>query len=501
MSDRAAAPRACFVRIGAALSLASQAKAAPRRPSVERYYSGVAHPWTTICCSAVALTALYSAAAHAQPPTPRPHPSPPPREARAKTPPAFVPTRALWTLALNSQLAVPPAYDAMHVYFALAGDRLVAYTVRDGKRLWIVQAHPLLQPAAGDDLVFLVEAAGLVARRATDGSVAWQLALSDPPAVAPVFDNGWLIVATKGGQIGALRAKDGTIVWQRSLGSPAHAPASLADDRVYVSTTDGRLVTVRVDTGEPVWERRLSGSPNEILVSRDRLYVGTTDNFFYCVMSKDGIVDWRWRTGGDVVGQPVTDGKYVFFVALDNVLRAMDRRSGAQVWMRPLPVRPMAGAVLAGSSVVVAGQPAQLRVFTAKDGTPAPGEPIVPGAPAPPALTISSSYFPGADIPIVPLSETELSEKLPSKIPAEVEVDKVDAPKPAAIADDAESAAPPHLLEDPLTHLPIVMMLTRDIARGAGVTLVTREFEPTVSPLAPLPNMIMIAPQTGTISR
>jgi outer membrane protein assembly factor BamB len=468
----------------------------------------VGHTWTTICCSAVALTALCGVPVLAQTPSPRPHPSPTTSQKAlakaAKTPPALVPTRAVWTLVLNSQLIAPPGYDATHAYFALDADRLVAYSLPGGKREWIVPAHPLFEPTTGDDLVFLVEAAGLVARRAVDGAIAWQLALSDPPIVAPAFDNGWLIVTTKSGQIGALRAKDGTIVWQRSLGSPAHATASLAEDRVYVSTADGRLVTLRVDTGEPVWERRLGSAPNEILVSGDRLYMGTKDNFFYCVLARDGTIDWRWRTGGDVIGQPVADERHVFFVALDNVLRAMDRKSGAQVWMRPLPVRPSAGVVLAGSSLVVAGQPAQLRVFTTKDGTAALGEPIVPGAPAETAPAISSIYFPGADIPLVRLNEAELAAAMPSKIPSEIEVDASTAPaaaKPTPIASDAETAAPPRVVDDPETHLPMLLMLTKDIGRGAGVTLVTREFDPPLSPLSPLPNMVMIAPQTTTPPR
>ena len=37
-------------------------------------------------------------------------------------------------------------------------------------------------------------------------------------------------------------------------------------------------------------------------------------------MATDGRVDWRWRTGGDVIGKPVADERYVYFVALDNVL-------------------------------------------------------------------------------------------------------------------------------------------------------------------------------------
>jgi hypothetical protein len=215
---------------------------------------------------------------------------------------------------------------------------------------------------------------------------------------------------------------------------------------------------------------------------------------------KDGVIDWRWRTGGDVIGAPVADERHVFFVALDNLLRAMDRKTGAQVWMRPLPVRPVAGVVLAGSTLVVAGPPAALRVFMVKDGVPATGEPIPPGAPVQAAPVISSSYTPGAEIPRVALNPADLTKALPDTIPPEIDNDMANsgAAKAASLATDAENAAPPHVVTDPVTQLPLLLVLSKDVARGAGVTLVRREFEPPVAPLSPLPNMVMIAPQNTT---
>jgi outer membrane protein assembly factor BamB len=469
-------------------------------PNVGRYYNGVGRRWTTICCSAVALSVLGLDAADAQPPAPRPHPPAASATPRNSPPPAIVPTRAVWTLVLNSQLIVPPGYDATHAYFALDGDRLAAYSLPEGTRLWIVDARPVLRPAAGDDLVFVTEATRLVARRASDGEIAWQRPLPEAPVVPPVFDSGRLIVATKSGQLELLQAKTGATIWERTLESPAHASPSFAEDRIYLPTADNRVAALQADSGEMVWERRLGGAPNEILVDRDRLYVGALDNFFYCLLVKDGVVDWRWRTGGDVIGAPVADERHVFFVALDNVLRAMNRKSGAQVWMRPLPVRPVGGVVLAGSTLVVVGPPAALRVFMAKDGVPAPGEPIAPGAAAQAAPVISTSYVPGAEIPRVVLNPADLTRSLPDTIPPEIDNDVANsgAAKGASLAADAESAAPPHVVTDPVTHLPLLLVLSKDVARGAGVTLVRREFEPPIAPLSPLPNMVMIAPQNTT---
>jgi len=54
------------------------------------------------------------------------------------------------------------------------------------------------------------------------------------------------------------------------------------------------------------------------------------------------------------------------------------------------------------------------------------------------------------------------------------------------------------VIEDPSTHLPMLLMITRDIARGAAATLVTRDFEPQLTPVLALPNLIQIAPVTPT---
>ena len=54
-----------------------------------------------------------------------------------------------------------------------------------------------------------------------------------------------------------------------------------------------------------------------------------------------------------MIGKPVADDRYVYYVSLDNVLRAMNQVTGGQQWMRPLPIRPAWGAMKAGSTIVV----------------------------------------------------------------------------------------------------------------------------------------------------
>jgi len=361
--------------------------------------------------------------------------------ARREKPPeplALFPPRSVWTLALNSQLTVPPAFDATHAYFGISDDRFVAYTLADGSQQWLVSARSATTPAVGDGRLFMIEPEALVAHRVSDGSVDWVRKLPATATVPPIWQMGWLVVATTNGSLLSYRASDGDLIWQHDLGSPAHATLAIAGDRVYVSTADGRVVALRVETGEPVWERRLGGPASDVLALDDRVYVGSTDNFLYCLLTKDGRVDWRWRTGGDVIGVPAVDDHYVYFVSLDNVLRGLNRITGTQQWMRTLPVRPVWGPVRVVNQLLVGGQSPVLQAYNTKDGTP--------------AGTIDG----GADI-----------------------------------------AAPPHIVEDDSSPAPTVVVVTRDLAKGAAARLLTRRMEPQTSDLTePLPNVISMAPKT-----
>jgi hypothetical protein len=190
-------------------------------------------------------------------------------------------------------------------------------------------------------------------------------------------------------------------------------------------------------------------------------------------MAADGKVDWRVRTGGDVIGKPVAGDRYVYFVSLDNVLRAMNMVTGGQQWMRPLPMRPAWGAVRAGSTIVVAGLLPPMRAYNIKDG-------------------IAAGTLTGV--------ATQAPEVPPAGDAAPGEAPKKGAPPPfVALPGGAEVAAAPYMLEQPLTRAPMLLMLFKDIATGASATLVGHSVEPALVPaVAQLPNLIQIAPVTPT---
>jgi outer membrane protein assembly factor BamB len=281
------------------------------------------------------------------------------------------PARQQWTLALNNALTALPGFNGTRGYFPIEGERLVAYDLASGNQLWLVKSQPVWPPVAVDRFVFVAQADAIVALNADDGSVAWRFAIEDRLAVRPVADHGWIVAATVSGAVIALRAADGSVGWRADAGARISAPPAPTSERLYLPLEDRRVVALQMEDGAVVWERRLGGAPTGLLALEDRVYVGSTDNFLYGLTARRGEISWRWRTGADVIGTPVAADAHLYFVALDNILRSLNRNGGSQKWKRARPLRPRSGPLLAGETLIIGGLGPSVRAYSSTTGVPA----------------------------------------------------------------------------------------------------------------------------------
>jgi outer membrane protein assembly factor BamB len=177
-----------------------------------------------------------------------------------------------------------------------------------------------------------------------------------------------VVLALVSGDVLSVSRQDGTRRWQVAAGDGAAGPLAVADSTIFVGLADGRIVALAAADGARRWEQRLGGRPTGLAWAPDRLYAGALDNFFYCLDARNGRIRWRWRTGADVVGNAVVDARNVYFVSLDNLVRALDRDSGVQRWKKPLAARPVVGPALVGDTLLVSGLSPELRGLKAASG-------------------------------------------------------------------------------------------------------------------------------------
>jgi outer membrane protein assembly factor BamB len=316
-----------------------------------RYYNGVPSRRTTISCVAVLLflgLVPFSNGVRAA---------------------ITFPLSVKWTVALEAPPLHLPGFDDLHAYVALQNNRLVAVSLKDGKTVWSVDAQLSAAPAAGDGLVFVGGDGLIEARAQADGRAQWRRPVKGRIALL-YWDTGWLVAATETGPIFALRATDGEILWQRDLDSPLSAPPAPAAERLYLALKDGRILALSLTTGDDIWMHKLTESAVGLLPVGNRVFVGARDNQFYSLDAENAKVDWRWRTGADIIGLPVLDERRVYFIALDNVLRGHDRNGGSMIWKQILPMRPFTGPLISGDTILVAGVAAAIHGYHARDGEP-----------------------------------------------------------------------------------------------------------------------------------
>ena len=277
---------------------------------------------------------------------------------------------ALWTTRLPAPPAARPAHDGGRVYLLLRNSSLAAVDTTSGALLWSVEVTALPAVAAGEGLVFLAASAAIEARSGGDGSLQWRVSIDGDVTGSLLWDQGWLLAVTRRGTVIAIRARDGQTIWSKPAGAAASVAPALAADRAYLALADGRVQARQLLTGDLLWERALGGVPSELLPLDDRIFVGAADRFFYCLAVKDGAIKWRWRAGGAIVGAPVVDAESVYFVSLDNVLRALNRKNGHQRWRQLLATRPSGGPLrFERDMLAVAGIEAEVRAYRAKDGS------------------------------------------------------------------------------------------------------------------------------------
>lgn len=275
------------------------------------------------------------------------------------------------TLRASAELAVPPAHAPAigggRVYLVFPAGQLAAYRTSDAAEIWRIElpiAHP---PVTTDGLVLVASGEAVHAFRSRDGSAAWR-AETGALTVPPLAHEGWILAASAH-QLVALRTGDGSVVWTRDY-PPLAARPTIEGNHVYTPLASGRVQALDLRTGRDLWTRRLGGTPAGILALAGRLYVGAADRHFYSLDAGNGTIRWFPRVGAALRGRPAAGESLVYTVSLDNLVRAYDRGHGARTWNASIPYRALAGPIVVGGSLVVAGPATELPVFDAATGRP-----------------------------------------------------------------------------------------------------------------------------------
>ncbi len=283
-------------------------------------------------------------------------------------PVALLPAEEAWMVHLPAPPAADGAMDDVHVYVPLQSGQIIALNRQTGDTVWtrtLASRSPLL---AADGGLYASGADEMQALDPGTGRTIWRVPIAHEGAALALAD-GLLLVSTSAGLV-ALDVVSGERKWARPIEATGALASIVADGRaVYAASIDARFTALSLSGGDTYWTHTLSGTLRPPAVARDRVFVGSSARTFYAFHAESGRLEWRWRTGGGVMGA-VADDDRVYLVTLDNLLRAVNRGNGHQRWRRQLPTRPVAPPAVVGRHVLIPGVSPALATFDTSTGAP-----------------------------------------------------------------------------------------------------------------------------------
>ena len=239
-------------------------------------------------------------------------------------------------------------------------------------------------PAFQGDVVYIGSAnAVLHALDVSTGKPLWHFKTNGKIRAAALATENAVYVGSLDHFIYALDRKTGKEVWRFDTGSPVTTAPVSAGDKVVIGTRDrATLYALDAKNGKPAWEVYywLSWVESAPVLVDDLLYIGSSDSRrVRAIDPADGSVLWATQVWGWTWGTPLvvgdtvyyaTGGTAKYFITQQASLGALDRKTGALKWRKPIPLP--AGALFngyagsltfAGGKIVAAGLDGTLQAF------------------------------------------------------------------------------------------------------------------------------------------
>ncbi len=202
------------------------------------------------------------------------------------------------------------AYGNARLYVTTAGGAVVALSAADGSELWRQQLLSPIRTAPtpyGGLLLVTTSANELFALDATTGSLLWQHAgFFEQAAIlggaAPAADGATAVAAYSSGEVFALNLADGRPIWSDTVMRPRRTLAigAISDitgspvidqGRVLVAGNGGEMGSFDIATGARTWNLDVT-SRQTPWVAGDYIYLLTDRNEVVCLVRQRGLVRW-----------------------------------------------------------------------------------------------------------------------------------------------------------------------------------------------------------------
>jgi outer membrane protein assembly factor BamB len=249
-----------------------------------------------------------------------------------------------WTFKEPTQNAVAaPAMMGQTIYLASSDHTVYAIDIETRQARWTFETGNWVwaTPLPADDTVYVASMDhALYALDDQTGGVKWtfdQAAGALP--TAPTLAQDVLYLNALGGYVYAVDAKTGTLIWEQKVQGSIWGTPLVQDGLVYLGTLDGVMYALDTQNGQTVWsantEGEIRGTPAYV---NGKIYIGNENGKLYAFDAQKGTESasplGEKLEKASIFTSPVFDGQYLYIVATDGTVFALDLETNTRVWQK-----------------------------------------------------------------------------------------------------------------------------------------------------------------------
>jgi len=247
-----------------------------------------------------------------------------------------------WRFDEATQSAVAsPVLDEGTVYLASSDRHVYAIDVQTRDTRWVFETTKWVWavPLVAQDTVYIASMDHvLYAVDAATGEVEWKF---DRPQsalpTAPALVQGTLYLNALDGWVYAIDAQTGALEWEHKIDGSVWGTPLVQDGFVYLGTLHGAVYALDAADGTQVWSQDVGGEVRSTPAYVDgKLYVGCQDGQLYVFDAQDGSKNvsplGAALEKASIYTSPVFDGQYLYVVATDGRVFALDLDKDIVVW-------------------------------------------------------------------------------------------------------------------------------------------------------------------------
>jgi outer membrane protein assembly factor BamB len=285
------------------------------------------------------------------------------------------------------------AYDAGTVYATTGFGELIALDAATGAVRWRQDFDAAVggAPTVMDGVVYVVARdASAWAIRASDGRVQWQLPGTPSPSgvtgvSAPAANGTTVVFPFASGELVTALKKSGLNLWTAKVAGArlGRAYASVTDltgdpvivgNVVYAGSSAGKLGAFDLSSGDRIWTAP-EGAVSPVQVAGGSIFLISDESQLMRIDAATGDAIWsialpyfvkeKVKKQSEIVAHygPVLAGGRLFVASGDGALQAYDPSTGALIGQVAIPGGASSAPVVAGGTLYVLGENAQLHAF------------------------------------------------------------------------------------------------------------------------------------------